>query len=358
MDNRRLEKVLIIKPSSLGDVIHALPVASALKATLPAASIDWVVGRGYEGVLEGNPAINRIIVFDRKLLKGPGWLGRLKGFLKELRRERYDVVLDLQGLLRSGLMCGASRARMSVGFANAREGATLFYTERVPAPDADMHAVDRYMLALEHLGVRASGPPEFTVSLSDEDRAEADALLLDIGIAKGEAFAAFAPSARWETKRWGAGRFVEAANRLYSDHGLKPVFVGTGDEAALMDGVSADLLYRGGMAFGRTPLKVLAALLSRAAVLVTNDSGPMHMAAAVGTPVVAVFGPTEPARTGPYGNKHRVITAEADCRPCFKRSCEGVKCLADVTVEQVCEAAAGVVRQPVIPVNAGIQEVS
>ncbi|MBI5190014.1 MAG: glycosyltransferase family 9 protein [Nitrospirae bacterium] len=343
MDYRRLEKVLIIKPSSLGDVIHALPVASALKAALPAVGIDWVVGRGYEGVLEGNPAIGRVIVFDRNMLKGPGWSGRLMGFLRELRREHYDLVIDLQGLLRSGLITAACMADRSMGFANAREGATLFYTELVPVPATNIHAVDRYMLTLAHIGINTASPCEFSIRLSGEDRAEADALLEEFGIRPGEPFAAFAPSARWDTKRWPAANFVEVADRIHKGRGLKPVFVGTADEARLMDGVPDAPACRGGMAFGRTTLKVLGALLSRASVLVTNDSGPMHMAAAAGTPVVAVFGPTDPGKTGPYGDRHRVLTADIECRPCFRRSCDNVKCLSGVTAEQVYEAASSII---------------
>lgn len=334
MDYRRLKKILIIKPSSLGDVIHALPVAYALKAKIPGADIDWVIGAGYEELLEGNPAVNRTITFNRRLLQGGGGFRNLRGFVGELRRERYDLVIDLQGLLRSALMAFACRSDARLGFANAREGAPLFYTGRVAVPDLSIHAVDRYLLALKFIGIENPGVPRFDIVLEERHDKVAVSLLKEFGIGEGEGFAAIAPSARWLTKRWPAENFVNLANKINNDAGLKTVFVGTKDEEAVLAGHMDKLVIKN-LAFGRTSIKGLAALLKRARLLVTNDSGPMHIAAAVGTPVAAIFGPTDPVRTGPYGRVHRVITAGAGCAPCLKRECADVKCLTGLSVDAV-----------------------
>ena len=337
MDSRRLKKVLIIKPSSLGDVIHALPVASALKADVPGVRVDWVIGKGYEELLEGNPDVDRLILFDRRMLKGAGGLGRLMSFVRELRRERYDAVIDLQGLLRSGLMTLACRSARKLGLADAREGSRYFYNETVTVPNVPMHAAERYMLVLAHLGVASPETSRFTITVSQEALWQAQAVLKDAGIAPGEPFIAMAPSARWTAKRWAAPNFIELAAKLKKSEAIKTIFVGSDSDREVFEGLM-DGVPPGSTAFGRTTLKGLAALLGEASLLVTNDSGPMHMAAVVGTPVIAVFGPTDPRRTGPPGTGHTVVRADMECAPCFKKECDTLRCMESVSVEEVFDA--------------------
>lgn len=346
MDTGRLERVLIIKPSSLGDVIHALPVASSIKRAVPGVKIDWVVSGAYAGLLEGNPDISRVIVFDRDILKGAGSISRLPRFVSELRRERYDVVLDLQGLLRSGLMALASRTKRRVGFENAREGAPLFYDVKVPVPDPDIHAVDLYMSVLASIGIKPS-EAVFDMTVLPEDYRLAGELLAGAGIAPGEPFIAMAPSARWDTKRWPAARFVEVAILIYSGHGIKTVFVGTASDAALFDGIELGPGLHNSALFGKTSVRSLAALFKRARLVVTNDSGPMHIAAAVGTPTVAIFGPTDPVKTGPYGRAHKVVRAGCNCAPCMSRNCDTVKCLTGIPAGQVYDEVAKTLKEDI-----------
>jgi len=330
LDNQGQGKFLIIKPSSLGDIIHALPVAAAIKAGIPDARIDWVAGKGYEEILEGNPAIRSVITFDRGMLRGKGRAASLLRLIKELRRERYDAVIDLQGLIRSALMAITSRSPRRIGFGNAREGAPFFYTDKITVPEGAIHAVDRYMLALAALGLKPGPVAGFHISISTDDEARADAVLRKKGIRPGEPFIAVTPSARWTAKRWPLDRFIEVSELILKEKGIKYILLGSSRDKELFKGAAPV-----NSAFGETSLKGLAAVLKRAKVLLTNDSGPMHIAAAVGTPVAAIFGPTDPCRTGPYGKGHRVITAGMECSPCFRRECSGVKCLTGVTVEQV-----------------------
>ncbi len=337
MDNRRLKKVLIIKPSSLGDIIHALPVANALKDAVPGINIDWAVFKAYEPVLAGHPAISNIIAFDRN----KGGFGEISRFAMALRAGEYDAVIDLQGLLRSGLMTLFCRAGRKIGFRNAREGAGFFYNEKIRVTDTEMHAVDRYLLAIGAFGIAPPRTPQFDIATGPADLAEAGRILKNAGIDEGEEFAVIAPSARWITKRWEAEKFSRLALELKERMGLKYIFIGSADEAGVMSGLE-DLAGRESFAFGKTSLKGLAALLGRARLIITNDSGPMHIAAAMGTKVLAIFGPTIPGRTGPYGRGHRVITSGAACSPCLKRECpekNNMMCMKDITVENVFRAA-------------------
>ncbi|WP_447979702.1 lipopolysaccharide heptosyltransferase II [Candidatus Nitrospira bockiana] len=327
-------RILIIKPSSLGDIVHALPVLHALRVRYPSARIDWLVKREWAGVLERAEGLDRMWPVDRGL---KAWLS----VVPALRAAQYDLVLDLQGLFRSGVMAWLTGCRERIGFANGREGSRLFYRRRVAVPTADMHAVDRYLLLAAAVGAGHEGKPEFRLRPTAEDREEVGRLLRRAGLKTGTDWIAMNVSARWETKQWPAGDFADAADRLQSE-GLGQVLMigGPGDRRASETVVNTmrtpviDLT-------GHVPLTLLPCLLGEASVLLTNDSGPMHIAAAMGTPVVALFGPTSPVRTGPYGEGHVVMAAGVACSPCFSRVCRNavrLECLHRIRPEQVVDA--------------------
>jgi len=328
-------RILIIKPSSLGDIVHALPTLQALRTEYPHAHIAWLVKRQWAALLA------RADGLDRVWAVGPGvggWLSMVPG----LRAERFDLVVDLQGLLRSGAMAWLTGCRRRVGFANAREGSPLLYTDRVPVPTREMHAVDRYLLAAAAVGVPWEGEPHFGLHPLPEDGREIDTLLDEHGVRRGAPWVGFVVSARWPTKRWPVESFAAVAEALQRDVGVRAVLIGGPDDQeaareviAHMSGSPVDLT-------GKIGLRLLPALLSSASVLVTNDSGPMHVASAVGTPVVAIFGPTSPVRTGPYGARHAVLArADVPCRPCFDRRCHNavqLECLSRVEPDHVLDA--------------------
>jgi len=305
---------------------------------VPESAIDWVVSTPFRKLVESCPHVDRTIVFDRGMLNGPGKFGRLNAFLTELRRERYSLVIDLQGLLRSGLMCLAAKADLKAGFANAREGATFFYGHKAAVPDTEMHAVDRYLLLLESLGI-GTGEPEFCIGVAPEDDKAAGALLGECKIGEAVRFVAMAPSARWATKRWSIGNFIGLADMIYERTGLEAVLLGTKEDASLLEDAGREMPAHVHPLFGRTDIMALAAVISRASVLVTNDSGPMHISAALGTPTIAVFGPTSHGRTGPYGKGHRVVRSDEPCAPCFRKQCETLRCLVNVDVDAVFKVA-------------------
>lgn len=305
-------RILIIKPSSLGDVVHALPAVNLIRRRFPDAHISWLIRDSLESLLKNCPLINERIKFPRHDY------ARFPVLLWRLRRARFDVVIDLQGLFRSGVMAGATRAPRRIVLADAREGARWFYNEIVPVQRA--HAVERYLLAAKHLGCETT-PIEFPLGVPA--RAETEGLI------------AVNPSSRWKTKLWGDDKFAELVQRLPSKR-----VVLTGSVA---DRLRCDFIAQGRRnVAGGTDLFELAELYSRCSVVITNDSGPMHVAAAVGTPVVAIFGPTDPTLTGPFGKQHVVLRSGIPCSPCMKDYCTHtprMECMQKVTVEQVLAAA-------------------
>ena len=329
-----VRRLLLIKPSSLGDIVHAMPTLAALRERFPDAEVTWLVKLQWAPLVEIIGGVDHVSVVEQGL---GGWLGRVPG----LRAAHFDLVVDLQGLLRSGAMAWLTGCDRRVGFANAREGSPLFYTRRVEVPTASMHAVDRYLLVAEALGAVRPAEPLFEFVDRPEDRQAVQAILARAGVAASSPWIAMNVSARWETKRWPPQHFAEAADRLSQAHGMPIVLIGGPAERPESLAVMTRMRTKAVDLTGQTPVGLLPSLLRRAVVLVTNDSGPMHIAAAVGTPVVALFGPTDPVRTGPYGKGHVVLSHAVECRPCFRRECSHavpLECLTAVRPEQVVQA--------------------
>ena len=314
-------RALIIKPSSLGDIIHSLPFLYAFKKRYPLSSLHWAVFKGLEGILEGHPLIDNLIVIDKSGFSNPlAFPFKAFSLRAELRYHSYDIAVDLQGLFRSALVSALSSAPIRAGFCDAREGSPFFYTHSIKG-GKDIHAVDRYMKIAGMLDCDTSAI-EFPM-VHDECRPPFD----------GE-YAVLVPGARWETKRWSAENFGRLASMLP----VRSVVVGGKDDieagdtvAALSDGRCVNMA-------GKTSLRELSGLVKNARYAVTNDTGPMHIAAAHSVRVFAVFGPTSPLRTGPYGQGHVIITPDIPCSPCYKRNCDDLKCMASITPRKVLEA--------------------
>jgi lipopolysaccharide heptosyltransferase I len=330
------KRILIIKPSSLGDVIHALPVLKGLRHRYPDARISWLISTACADLLAGHPDLDEIIPFDRKRY---GRIGRdwavtweFVHFVRGLRARGFDLVLDLQGLFRSGFLAWASGARTRLGFAGSREFAWLFYTRRITVPGSDVHAVDRYYLLAEVLGF-ADVPITFDLPVDPEARLQVERLLAAQGVDPGRDYVVIAPGTRWETKRWPTEHFVELVRRLSQETGVAVVLAGSPDEAALAEGIAAGAGVPVANVAGRTTLPQMVALVDGAAAVVMNDTGPMHLAAALDKPMIALFGPTNPQRTGPYRRGQAVLRADVDCAPCY------LKRLADCPYSHRCMRA-------------------
>lgn len=322
--------VLIVKPSSMGDIIHAFPVAAAIKRARPDVTVDWVAKSGFVELVKLSPHVDNVIPFLSGKLWKPSTVRRVAGFLLgRVGGRRYDAVLDLQALFRSGLISAFARTSVKIGFSDARELASLFYDVKI-VPPPNVHAVDKLMSALEGVGIPVDGPPAFDMGIPGEARDWADK------IAPESPFIAVNPNARWATKRWPVANFAALSKEIYRRSGALTVIVGgpddveRGEELARLIGPAATNLTNSG-GLGR-----LAAILERASLMITNDSGPMHLAAAVGTPVIAIFGPTDPDAVGPYGKGHTTLKAGVGCSPCRnKKNCpRSIECMTKITVEE------------------------
>jgi heptosyltransferase I len=335
--------ILIVKLSAIGDVVHTLPLLEVLRKNLPHTRIDWLVEEEAAQLLKGHSALNRLIVSRRKrwqrsiLGKGhaSGTLAEVAAFVRELRSESYDVVIDMQGLLKSGLLTGLARGRRKIGFTWAREGSTLFLSERPYFEDQHgQHAIERYLKAAKILGCEVdSWQGRIPVGRADEERLEN--LLARNGL-NGERYAAVNPMARWETKLWEPHNFARLADRIQEELGLPVLFTGSlADRPAIEEILLRMRNRRAHNLAGQMGLRELASLYTRCSILVTTDTGPMHIAAAMDCPVLALFGPTAPWRTGPYGSGHRVVRQDLACSPCFKKKCDHRSCMKGITVDRV-----------------------
>lgn len=328
-------KVLIVKLSSIGDVVHTLPALEALsqgfKKRGVEARIDWLVEEAASSVLKGHPLIDELIVVKR------GWGRNLSANLKAasvLKEKDYDLVLDFQGLLKSGVWVFFSKGKRRAGFSNARELSHLFYNEKLPAYDIERHAVDRYLDLARYAGGQST---EAVFRLDTDKASESLKKKLKAKGVDGPFFVIVA-RARWATKMWKDDGFAELAKMLMDKKGLKAVFAGSPSDREGLDRL-AKAAGKGAVNMaGETDLKELFELFRMARFAVTVDSGPMHIAAAAGAKTVALFGPTAPWRTGPYGKGHVIVRKGLSCSPCFKRQCKEPRCMSDITVEDVLDA--------------------
>lgn len=317
---REFERILVIKPSSLGDVAHALPVLNGLRVRYPHARIAWLIATSCREMLEGHPQIDELIPFDRKrygqIARSIRVSGEFMEFVQGLRTRRFDLVIDLQGLFRSGFLAWASGAKTRIGFARAREFAWMFYSDRIPPGDPDEHAVVRNyrvasMLGFEHV------PIEFHLHVQPEARAKAAALLAEAGVKPDERFAIVTPGARWETKIWPAEKIAGVCDHLQQAHGLKIVLAGGPGEMPDCQAVAAATAVPVSNLCGRTGIRDLIALIDASTIMLSNESGPMHVAVALGRPVAGVAGPTNPRRNGPFSANSRIVQRGMDCSPCY-----------------------------------------
>ncbi|MCF6290848.1 MAG: lipopolysaccharide heptosyltransferase I [Desulfobacterales bacterium] len=340
--------ILIVKTSAIGDVTHTLPALAALRCCYPEARIDWLVEEAAADIVISHPELDRVLVSRRKkwaydLRHGPrlATLREVWDFIRELRAVSYELIIDFQGLMKSGVLVGLARGGRKVGFGRGMEHAEcsyIFLNERVPAVDMDQHALLRELHLLAAIGVPC---PEirYEIPVSEECHQEISDLLASHGVGREETLVAINPMATWETKLWPNDSFAALADRLAAD-GCRVVFTGSSADRRLIKGIVATMEERAVNLAGMTSLKGLAALYGRAAVVISTDTGPMHIAAAAGVPVVALFGPTAPRRTGPFGDQHRVVRVELDCSPCLKRQCPTQReCMAGISVGQVLTAA-------------------
>ncbi len=345
LSRREFQRILLIKPSSLGDLVHALPVLHGLRRRYPQARIDWLAAHAFAPLIERHPDVTAVIRFDRgrygKMLRNPAAVAAFTEFVRSLRRRDYDLVIDLQGLFRSGFLALTTGAEVRIGFAAARELAWVFYSHRIPPAPPDTHAVDRNYAVADLLGF-ADLPITFDLALTDDERLRAARILQEAGHDPHTGFAALLPGARWDTKRWPERGFVQLVDSLRSRDGLTSVLLAGSDEADICARIAGRCAGGPVNLAGRTNLRELVAILDSATVVVCHDSAPMHLAAALGRPTVCILGPTNPARTGPHSPRATVLQADRPCVPCYLRRLEQCRfqhqCMTSITPDRVLEA--------------------
>jgi heptosyltransferase-1 len=325
-------RILLIKLSGLGDVVHTLPVLVKLRARYPTARIDWLITPENAEIVRCHPALSNVVLFERGDFskRGRRWHAVLAflDLLKQIRRAKYDLVIDLHSQARSAFLALVSGARVRIGFdrpvqnisrhgwRGAREGSWIAYTHRIPIPTLDVHAIDRYLWLGPLLGFD-DHPPDLTIHLSSQTARDVQRLLEEQGVPASKALVVLVPGTIWETKHWTIEGFAAVARQFLND-GFAVALAGTKRDQARCRQIAAAAPGACDLSGKTTPAE-LAALIRRAEICVTNDSGAMHLAASLGTPMVGVFGPTNPVRIGPYQRPESVVRLDLPCSPCNYR---------------------------------------
>ncbi len=336
------KKILIIKPSSLGDIVQALPALSALSKSFISAKISWLIRPEFAGLIENHPCINELITFDRKFL-GRAWynpkaLNALFILIKKLRNENFDAVFDFQGLFRTAALAWLSGCKKRFGMDNAREFAHLFYTRKVRQNKSCIHLVDFY-LKIVQLADAEDITPEFIVPTDDKAFDFVNKLLAPHNI-EPKGYACLVIGSAHADKCWPVERFAILAEKIYSLFGLKIVTSGTASEKSINEKLKLLAKVPVTDLTGQTDLNQLKALLKSAKIVIGNDTGPSHIAAAINTPVVIIFGRSNPARVAPYKKPHSIAAIEPFDRGLKPDSVNHKHNIKNVSVDMVYEKVA------------------
>ncbi len=331
--------ILVVKYSSLGDIINAVPAVKLLRKGLPEARIHWLINKAYAPLIEGVPFVDEVIVAE-----GRGLAPTLRA-IKVLRSRRIDMVVDLQGLLKSAVIGYFSGAKRRVSFPYTREGSAIFYNEKLGASRADgVHAVvENASVVAEILNRELPDKLSTELPVTPAAKGQANELLQANGLLKevvgSGPLLVLSPTSRWDSKMWGAVSFAALADIFIEKNNAKVVFTGMAGDRAYIKGIIKKMKHKAINLAGKTDIAQLAAVFRAADIYIGCDSGATHIAASQGTAVVAVFGPTDPAYTGPYGDNAEVVSMKVSCAPCRKRECKDMRCMHRVTPEMVYKAA-------------------
>ncbi len=307
-----VRSILVIKPSALGDVVLSLPALASLRASFPQARISWLVRPEFAPILEHTAHLDEIIRFDRKAMRRwwyrPSANAIFRDFIRQLRSRRFDLVIDLQGLIRTALFGWLTECSRRYGLASAREGARWFYTDRIVPQPESRHVIDQYWDVIHAAGATLRRN-EYGLRMDHPGQEHLNALLDEYGV-MGGSYAVLVTGSAHSWKCWPVESFAGLAEKLADEYGLGIVAVGTESEKATIDRLTAVSRTPIINLVGKTNLHGLIALMAAARVVISNDTGPGHIAVATGTPTTMIFGPTNPARVGPYGRPDWAAAAD------------------------------------------------
>ncbi len=335
MSDDRSPRILIVRRSSLGDVIVGLPALVALRRGFPQAYLAWLVEEELADLVRGHDCLDEVLTIRRLTIRQPfAWWQETRAVSRQLRERRFDWAVDLQGRGKSALMCYLSGAPRRVGFANeVRSMLGMRWINEVVPIDPGLTAVDRSLLMADYLGA-----PLYPVEFHYPVLPEAAEWVEELAPPDGAPLVGLVLGASSPVKAWPPEHFARLTE-LLRETGAEVVLIGGPDVAEREAAIQAALPEPALSAVSETSLPQLAALLARTDAVVSPDTGALHMAAAVGTPVIGLYGPTSPEATGPYGDQHRVLWDRPPCGPCVRRPrCSDYHCMIDLTPERVAEA--------------------
>lgn len=324
------ERILIVLLGAIGDVVRAMPLAMRVRQGFPRARIAWAVEPLSAPLLEGHPAVDEVLVFRRDL--GPR---AFFPFLAEVRRRRFDLTLDLQRHLKSGIVSRASRAPVRIGFhrRNSKEENWLFNTDAIPPQEHWSSKLRQYLAFAEHLGL-SGGEVRFGLALRPDEEPRVDALLAGLR----RPYAAVFVGSTWESRFWWPEATAAVLRTLDSRFGLAACLLGSSGEREFASRISAGAPPSTKDLTGRTTLRDLMGIFQEARIAFGPDSGPMHIAAAMGTPVISLWGTTSPLRSAPFGSEDLAVVGTVACHPCYLRRCPIDRlCMRQITPEAVVE---------------------
>ena len=335
----KYKNILIVKPSAIGDITTALPALHSLRKAAPEAKISWLVRKEFAPLIENHPALDEVIIFDRSLLsrwwRSGKSLAELKGLCKTLKEKKFDLVIDLQGLFRSGLFTWLTGCPDRVGMQQARELATVFYTKKIAPPKQSKHVIDYYQKIVAELGVEDTGV-EFILPPSNE-ATEYCKKLLAVEKIDADNFRIFVAGASEENKCWQSEKFGRLAELITAQFGGQIVIVGTSADSAAAKKIIATTNAPITDLTGKTNLPQLVALMHLSKMIISNDTGPGHIAIAADKPAVIIFGYTNPIRLYPYNRFDAMVVNDFDGRGKKLRSKQAKHSIKEITVEQVFE---------------------
>ena len=334
----KLEKsrILIVLMGAIGDVVRGLPLAMRIKKDWPNSHITWAVEPICQPLLNNHPAVDQVLLFDR-----PRGFRAYLNFVREMRRNKYDLCLDLQRHFKSGVTSRLSGAEKRIGFDfdNSREGNWLFNNQHISKQDRFSPKIDQFQAFGDALELSKLDPLEFGMNALVEDRDLVDRLLQEQGWNPGEdKLVAMILGSTWKSRFWFAEKYSQLCNTLFSDYGMRSVLVGSKSEREFANQVKGEVADAAVIDLvEKTSLAQLISVFNRASFAVGSDSGPMHIAAAVGLPVISLWGATSPVRSGPYGSEKYVLQSAIGCSPCYSRKCPGLDrlCMSELPVAAV-----------------------
>lgn len=340
-------KIAIVKLSAIGDVIHALPVAAALRQRYPQAHLTWIVERKSRDILDGCPDLDEVLIFDKARwiheLPYPHRtipvLWQIRQFIRKMRQAHFDLVIDLQGLLKSGLLTWLTGSSIRLGFAPdfCREsGSALFTNYRVSPSEQGLHIIDQYLSVVKDLGIDTS-TKTFHLSIPEEDKTYIENFLKKKNLNPSAPLFIINPGAGWVTKQWGEERYAQLADRIVTEIEGTVLFLWGPSELSMVKSIQKKM-HSPSLRSCPTTLKQSMALIKRAHFFIAGDTGPLHLAAALNIPCIGIYGPSSSQRNGPYGTIHKVVQSEVSCRGCFRRLCDHWECMKSIPVDRVMES--------------------